>query len=90
MSQEISLVVENFDAVRSVVANEDLLSVVDDDTIRKLQVFGAAKLVENISHLIEDDNTHHLQHYNVLQERNGHTQILDLYLDIAKLAEEKL
>lgn len=45
LSQEISLVVENFDAVRPVVANEDLLSVVDDDTIRELQVFGAAKLV---------------------------------------------
>lgn len=60
LSQEISLVVENFDAVCSVVANEDLLPVVDDNTIRELQVFGATELVKNISHLIEDDNTHDL------------------------------
>lgn len=69
LSQEISLVVENFDAVCSVVANEDLLPVVDDNTIRELQVFGATELVKNISHLIEDDNTHDLQHYNLIHWR---------------------
>ena len=34
--------------------------VIDDDTVGELQMFGATELVENISKLIKDDHSHHL------------------------------
>lgn len=60
LSQEGSLVAEDLDAVSAVVADKDLLAVIDNDTIRELKMLGAAKLVENCAHLIEDDDTHDL------------------------------
>ena len=53
-----ALVVEHLDAMRSVVGDEDLLSVVDHHSIGKLQVLGAAELVEDITGLIKDDDAH--------------------------------
>ncbi len=49
-----SVVVENLDAVSAVVGDEDLLAVVDDDTVGELQMFGAAELVEDVTHLRVD------------------------------------
>ena len=48
----------------AVVADEDFLLVVDDDAVRELEMFGAAKLIEDVSHLIEDDHAHHLNNNN--------------------------
>ena len=53
-----ALVVEHLDAVRPVVRDEDFLSVVDHHSIGKLQVLGAAELVEDVTGLIEDDDAH--------------------------------
>ena len=53
-----ALVVEHLDAMRSVVGDEDLLSVVDHHSIGKLQMLGAAELVEDITGLIKDDDAH--------------------------------
>ena len=58
MAEVNALVVEHLDAVRPVVGDEDLLSVVDHHSIGKLQVLGAAELVEDITGLIEDDDAH--------------------------------
>ena len=52
------------DAVGAVVADEDFLLVIHDDAIRELEMFGAAKLIEDVSHLIEDDHPHHLDNNN--------------------------
>ena len=46
-----SVVVEDLDAVRAVVGDEDLLAVVDDDAVRELQMFGASKFVKDVAHL---------------------------------------
>ena len=45
--------------MRAVVGDEDLLTVVNDNTVGKFQMFGAAKFIENVAHLIEDDDAHH-------------------------------
>ena len=45
LPQVLSLVVENFDAVCSVVRDENLLTVVDHHPVGKLEVFGATELV---------------------------------------------
>ena len=55
-----ALVVEHLDAVRPVVGDEDLLAVVDDDPVGELEVLRAAKLVEHVAQLVEDDHPHHL------------------------------
>ena len=54
------LVAEDLDAVCAVVWDEDLLAVVDNDAIGELEVLGAAKLVQHISQLVENDDPHHL------------------------------
>ncbi len=51
LTQIDSVVVEDFDAVRSVVGDEDLLTVVDHHTVREFKVFRAAKFVKDIAHL---------------------------------------
>lgn len=58
LPQESSLIVEDLDAVRAVIANENLLFVVDDDAVRELEVLAAAELLQNISVLIENNDTH--------------------------------
>ena len=60
LSEEVAFVVEDLDAVGSVVADEDLLPVVDDHPVGELEVLGAAKLVQHISQLVENDDPHHL------------------------------
>lgn len=60
LPQEVPVIVEHLDAVSSVVADEDLLSVIDHDAVGELQVLGAAELVEYISHLIKNNDTHDL------------------------------
>ena len=55
-----ALVVKHLDAVRPVIRDENLLPVVDHHAIGKLQVLGAAKLVEDVAALVEDDHAHHL------------------------------
>ena len=44
----------------SVVRNENLLAVVDHHAVGELQVLGAAKLVQDVAGLVEDDHAHHL------------------------------
>ena len=60
LPQVLSLVVEDLDAVSPIVRYEDFLSVVDDDPVGELQVLGAPELVEDVAHLVEDDDAHHL------------------------------
>ena len=55
-----ALVVKHLDAVRPVIRDENLLTVIDHHAIGKLQVLGAAKLVEDVAGLVEDDHAHHL------------------------------
>lgn len=60
LPQEHPVVVEHLDAVRPVVRDEDLLSVVDYHAVGELEVLGAAKLLQHIATLVEDDDPHHL------------------------------
>ena len=60
LPKEIALIVEDLDAVSAVVTDEDLLTVVDDDPVGELEVLRAAKLVEHVAQLVEDDHPHHL------------------------------
>lgn len=60
LPKEIAFVVEDLDAVGAVVTDEDLLPVVDDHPVGELEVLGAAKLVQHISQLVENDDPHHL------------------------------
>ena len=60
LPKEIALIVEDLDAVSAVVTDEDLLPVVDDDPVGELEVLRAAKLVEHVAQLVEDDHPHHL------------------------------
>ena len=60
LPKEIALVVEDLDAVRAVVTDEDLLPVVDDDPVGELEVLRATKLVQHVAQLVKDDNPHHL------------------------------
>ena len=60
LPKEIALVVEDLDAVGAVVTDEDLLPVVDDHPVGELEVLRAAKLVEHVAQLVEDDHPHHL------------------------------
>ena len=60
MPQVLPLVVEDFDAVCPIVGYEDLLAVVDHNPVGELEVFGAAKLVQDLAQLVEDDDAHHL------------------------------
>merc|ERR1719278_591780 len=60
LSEEVAFVVEDLDAVGSVVADEDLLPVVDDHPVGELQVLRAAELVQYVAKLVEDDHPHHL------------------------------
>ena len=47
-----------------VVWDEDFLIFIDHDSVGELQMLGASKFVEDISHLIEDDDPHHLALHN--------------------------
>ena len=60
LPKEVALIVEDLDAVSAVVTDEDLLPVVDDDPVGELEVLRAAKLVEHVAQLVEDDHPHHL------------------------------
>lgn len=64
LSEEVSFVVKHFNAVSPVVTDEDLLAIIDNNSIGELQMFGAAKLVQNIAHLIKNNHTHHLKNYH--------------------------
>ena len=58
------MVVENFDAVSSVVTDEDLHLVVDGDTIGKFEMLRAGEFSENISNHVEYNDPHNLTlHY---------------------------
>ena len=48
------------------VADEYLLSVIDNDTVGEIKVLWATKLGEDISKLVEDDDSHHLQNQSEL------------------------
>lgn len=58
LPQEGSLIIEDLDAVRAVIADENLLLVVNDDAVRELEVLAAAEFLQNISVLIENNDTH--------------------------------
>ena len=60
LPKEVALIVEDLDAVSAVVTDEDLLTVVDDDPVGELEVLRAAKLVQHVAQLVEDDHPHHL------------------------------
>lgn len=60
LPKEVALIVEDLDAVGTVVTDEDLLPVVDDDPVGELEVLRAAELVEHVAQLVEDDHPHHL------------------------------
>ena len=60
LPEEVAFVVEDLDAVGSVVADEDLLPVVDDHPVGELQVLRAAELVQHVAKLVEDDHPHYL------------------------------
>lgn len=53
-------VIKHLNAMSSVVRNENLLAVVDHHAVGELQVLGAAKLVQDVAGLVEDDHAHHL------------------------------
>jgi precorrin-6x reductase len=58
LSQKVSFVRKHFDAMSAIVGNENLLTIVDDHSVRKLEMFGAAELLQYVAHLIENQNTH--------------------------------
>ena len=60
LAKEHSFVAEYLDAVSTVVRDEDLLLVVDDHSVGELEVLRASELVQNVAHLIEDYDAHHL------------------------------
>jgi len=60
LSEEVPIVVEDFDAVGSVVTDENLLSIIDHHAIGEMKVLRAAKLLEKISVLVEDNDPHDL------------------------------
>ena len=60
LPQVVPLVVENLHTVSTVIANEDLHLIVNNDSVREFKVAGAAELVEDISHHVEDDHPHDL------------------------------
>lgn len=60
LTEEVALVIKDLHTVGAVVANENLLSVIDDYSIRELEVFRAAKLVEDVPQLVKNDHSHHL------------------------------
>ena len=84
LPQEVAVIVEHLDAVSSVVADEDLLSVIDHDTVRELQVLGTAELVEDVSHLIKNNDTHDLKYYHLTDKKIAlcHTSLLSITLDL--------
>ena len=51
LPDELSVVVEDLDAVGAVVRDEDLLTIVDDHAVGELEVFRATKLVQDVPHL---------------------------------------
>ena len=61
LPKEVAFVVEDLDAVGAVVADEDLLPVVDNDPVGELQVLRATKLVQHVAKLVKDDHPHHLE-----------------------------
>lgn len=60
LTEENAFIAENLDTVSPVVRNENFLRVVYDHAVRKLEMLGATKLVQNGAHLIKDYNPHHL------------------------------
>ena len=60
LSKVVALVVENFHTVSSIVAYEYLHLIIDNYTVRELEIFRATELAENISHHIKYNNAHHL------------------------------
>ncbi|RNA37422.1 hypothetical protein BpHYR1_015819 [Brachionus plicatilis] len=61
LTQKVSLVVEDLDAVGPVVADEYFVAIVRAAAaVRKLQVLGTIELVEHGARQIEDDHAHHL------------------------------
>ena len=60
LSQVVAVVVEDLDAVRSVVTDKDLQPVVDHDSVGEVKVLRAAELLEKVSVVVEDDNSHDL------------------------------
>uniref|UniRef100_A0A182M8D4 Uncharacterized protein n=1 Tax=Anopheles culicifacies TaxID=139723 RepID=A0A182M8D4_9DIPT len=80
LPQELALVVEHLDAVCTIVANEDLLLVVNNDPVRELEMFAAAKFLQHIAGLVEDDDTHHLA-------LNDHDAALTVHSDTAWMLE---
>ena len=65
LPQVLPFVVEDFDAVCPIVGYEDLLAVVDDNPVGELEMLGAAKLVQDVAHLIKYNHTHDLKNYHL-------------------------
>ena len=61
MPEEVPFVVKHLDTVGPVVADEDLLSVIDNNPIGELQVLWAPKLIQHIAKLVKDDDAHNLE-----------------------------
>jgi len=59
-AEERSVVVEDDDAMTSVVTDEYLLSVIDRDTVREVDVFVDDETVEHRADDAEDNDTHNL------------------------------
>ena len=56
----MSFVGEDFDAMRSIVGDEDLLFVVATHSIGKFQIFRAGEFIPHVAIDIEDEHAHHL------------------------------
>ena len=63
LSQVVALIVKHLDTVRPVVANEDLLPVVDNHAVGKLQVFGATEFVQQVALLVKNNHSHNLHSF---------------------------
>ena len=44
----------------AIVRDENLLAIVDHDSVGEFQMLGTTKLGQNVAHLIKNDHAHHL------------------------------
>lgn len=60
LTQKDTLVAEHLNAMGAIVADENFLFIIDDDAIGELKMLAAPELLQYISGLIENNDTHDL------------------------------
>lgn len=60
-TNELASVVEDLNAIQTVVTDENLILIVDTDVVRELQAIGTIEAVQEISVPVEDDDSHDLK-----------------------------